>query len=348
MARNKIPDELITEEQRKKRERNEKYRLNKSKIGDQRTLKIVTSDLRSIQTERDARPQSQIPSQSQPPSIELFAKVSLLQQSFEEFSTKTMHHLDTLVSNLKREPDMSQSQIPPQSQPPSQSRIKEIETQWMSIFYSVLEPKGFCFVLLGLCLILLISGLTGYLMHQGFLFFASGEPDFTKALSSAIVSEAIPIICAGVFALTDSRRFKILSAIFLVTSIIGLGVFMKDGVVGNSLTQNFQYKAVQEERDLIHKSIETLNKSLAALPENYASKKEALRQEIETQRKNLLANTEASKNISGIVTQGTSAAVSYNVWIRIAAMLINAMLIHLLFTRIKSCLNSKQSCYIGS
>ena len=284
--------------------------------------------------------------------VNLSEKVAVLQQSLEDFSAQTAQNLDSLIQHIKKDSSMpqvseqaqAQMTMPISTEKPNTelqpkkeiSPTKHIETQWVSIFHSLIEPQG-------LSLTLLVGVLSSYLFYQGFQFFQKLEPDFVTALSSALVSESIPIVCAGIFALSNSKRIKLISALFLIISVIGLGSFMREGVVGNSLTHNLQYKAVQEERDVILKSIESLNTSLAALPENYASKRETLRQEIETQRKNLNANTKATEHVSGVMASTANAAVSYNVWIRIAAMLINAMLIHLLFTRVKLCLISKQA-----
>ena len=282
--------------------------------------------------------------------VNLSEKVAVLQQSLEDFSAQTAQNLDSLIQHIKKDSSMpqvseqaqAQMTMPISTEKPNTelqpkkeiSPTKHIETQWVSIFHSLIEPQG-------LSLTLLVGVLSSYLFYQGFQFFQKLEPDFVTALSSAVISEAIPILLAGLFALSNSRLLKLFCAVFLVATISGLGVFMKNGVVSNSLVQSTQYKTLQEEKEFIDKSIKSLDEDIDALPEIYATKKARLRQDKDTQMGLRKANTEAIKKISG--AQGTNTDVGYEVWIRVAAMLLNAMFVHLLFVRIKMCLNNRQS-----
>ncbi len=305
MARNRIPDELLTDEQRKKRERNERYRLNqRNKPSTQSILQLVKDDLRQSSNER-----------------------VVMTPKLKSSQTQTLSHsVPSSVTSIKSFGSERHAKISPQEI--IVQKLESISQSWESILYTLLEPGA-------LCLFVLVASLSAYLFYQGLWIFRGHEGDSFAAVSSAIVSESIPIICAGIFALFDQKIVKFVSAIFLIVTVVGLSSFMSEGIVGHGLTQNHQYKSVQQERDVILSSIEGLNKSLSVLPETFVSKRHDLIKEIERHRQELSANTLALNQIKGSHSVNSNAVLGYSVWIRIAAMLLNAFLVHLLFSRLR-------------
>lgn len=297
MPRKKIPENKLTVEQRKRRERNERYRLRKNETVSQNVIHLVKDSRKS--SVKNSFCGSQKMAMSQSPS---------------QFINET--------ENLKTSP------LTKQNCTDNTNITGSILKPWIGILLTVIHPAG-------LCLFASVVGLTTYLFYQGVWLFNQVETDSSAALNSAIVSEAIPIICAGIFALNTRVLTRIVSGLLVFGSVLGLGAFMYGGILGHSLTQSHQYISLQKERASILATVDSLTTSLNMLPENFVSRRQDLAKEIRQERKELAQNTSALSQLKASGFSNANAILAYSVWMRVAAMLLNAFLIHLLFLRIK-------------
>ena len=188
---------------------------------------------------------------------------------------------------------------------------------WIGLFKTLTTPQTF------FCL-LAITGLTSYLIQQGMIFFAHVESTQNSLVSNAILAEAISLISAAFFAISIRKSHKFLLGIILTGSIIGMGCFMHASIGQQMITQSTISKQTQLEQKILNSSLTALSQSLNSLPANYVSKRQELIRQLDFQRAEL--NKLDLK--PGSISLTTSATFTFSVWLRVAAMLLNALLVH--------------------
>ena len=192
---------------------------------------------------------------------------------------------------------------------------------WIGLFKALATPQTF------FCLLAII-GLTSYLIQQGMIFFAHLETTQSSIISNAILAEAIPLISAACFAMSIKKSHKFLLGTILIGSIIGMGFFMHASIVQQMVTQSDISKQTQLERQALNSSLTALTQSLNALPTNYVTKRQELIAQMDFQRAELGKLDMRSSGVAQDVNLTTSAAFTFGVWLRVAAMLLNALLVH--------------------
>lgn len=192
---------------------------------------------------------------------------------------------------------------------------------WLGVFKNIIKPAPF------FCL-LAIAGFTSYLIQQGILFFEMVEADNQSIISSAILAEAIPLISAACFALSFKKSHKILLGIIFGGSIVGMGFFMHASIGQQMTAQSDVSKQTHLEKRVLNSSLTALSESLSALPENYVSKRQELIQQINFQRAELGKLDTQTGTLGQAISLTSNAAFTFGVWLRVAAMLLNALLVH--------------------
>lgn len=253
------------------------------------------------------------PSQSQEiergiPSQKLTPKLRLVSQSLNESTP------------VRKEP--MAVPLPVMTAPESQM---DPTLKWQDLFVMLTKPSS---VLLMACIAILIS----YLVYQGVVFFSAIDPQPISAISSAIVSELVPFLTAACFALAPKLSHRIVAFMMLVTSIIGLGLFMHKSISTQITQSSGYYERISKSRELTLASIDSYTKSLATLPEAYVSKRREISKEISAERENLTKIDREIRHLEISGGESRNTDLNYAVWIRLAAMLLNAYLIHLLFS----------------
>ncbi|MCB9229672.1 MAG: hypothetical protein H6618_08685 [Deltaproteobacteria bacterium] len=195
---------------------------------------------------------------------------------------------------------------------------------WRALLNTAMKPAS---ALLVIC----ITFLTAYLIYQGVVFFSAIDPVPLSAISSAIVSELIPFLSAACFALAVKSSHRVIALAMLLTSILGLGIFMHSSLSSQMTLGSGRYERLAENRRLTVAAIGAHLSALEKIPETYITKRQELMAGIGAERQNLAS---IDHNISLLENSGGdfhNTGLGYAVWIRIAAMLLNAYLIHLFF-----------------
>jgi hypothetical protein len=190
---------------------------------------------------------------------------------------------------------------------------------WAELGAALSKPTS---TILGTCILLL----SGYLLHQGYLFFEMIESNTISAISSAVMSEMIPLILAACIALSSKSMGRIFLTTCLFASVVGVGLFMHASIDKQGTENSSGFKQRQFETKVLNNSIASLSESLSELPVSYASKRQNLVSQIDAQRETLSAIQSKP-----ILQASSGAQQGYSVWLRIAAMLLNAFLAHMFF-----------------
>ena len=98
--------------------------------------------------------------------------------------------------------------------------------------------------------------------------------------------------------------------------------------------QSSHFSRLDTDRNISLDSIQTLTAAVKVLPDTFLSKKQQLLGQIQTERDKLGALNERLNSIESSQSSIDPIALSYSVWLRLAAMLMNTLLVHLFFGRI--------------
>lgn len=186
-------------------------------------------------------------------------------------------------------------------------------------------------------LFLTISILGTYLVHQGVIFFMSIDTDNVSAISSAIISELIPLISAACFALSENKIRRGLSVLLLICSIIGLAGFMHSSLAQRQVDTSSRILALEKERKTVLRTMDTLNETAASLPNKFISRKQSIIEDIYKRQKGLEVINAGIADTTNHLSSSSNILLTYGVWLRIAAMILNAILAHVLFARLRNC-----------
>ena len=169
-------------------------------------------------------------------------------------------------------------------------------------------------------------------MQQSILFFSDVEENLLSIWSSAAVSELIPLISAGCIALSSSKCHRFISSLILTITIVGLGLFMFTSLSGRITKNTDSFARIKNEQTILLGAISELKNNLAGLPEEFVTKRQHILMDLDSKRLELSTLNKSlsaiEKNKNGI----TNIQITYSVWIRIAAMLLNAFLVHIFFS----------------
>lgn len=196
---------------------------------------------------------------------------------------------------------------------------------WRDILDQLFRPES-------LFLLICIIGITSYLIHQGLIFFNVVDSDPVSALSSALISEVIPLLSAACLALCSKRLSRMIAAVILVITIGGLGLFMYTAIKEDMSKNSGGFTRLSDERKITLSTIGSLQESLSSLPASYVTKRQSVVEKIDKEQSKL---SQFDKDIGKMEVQKQdidSIALAYNVWLRVAAMLLNAFLVHLFFS----------------
>lgn len=197
---------------------------------------------------------------------------------------------------------------------------------WRAIFERLLQPGTFL-------LLICIMGITSYLIHQGAIFFSVIEPDYATSVSSAVMSEVIPLLSTVCLVLSRERLRKMIAATILMVTIVGLGFFMYTSLADRMAKQSGSFVRLAEDRSVLLSTIGALQASMEALPENLVTKRQQLAEQITKEQTKLSGSTSALTRSEVQRVDINSVGLTYSVWLRVAAMALNAFLVHLFLSQ---------------
>lgn len=336
MARKRIPDEDLSEEQRKKREKNDRYRQNKQPlIHTGKVLKFKKTDLKSPK-------QTQMSSQTET-QIKIEPQMETQTTNQENLNNKDIlnndPHKETLFPSITQSQTTPQieSQIGLQTMAQTQSQISnetqkmvslkvsnpvsQISSRWESLFNLAAHPE----YLLSIIPVIILSA---YLTYQNYLFFEKIESSSFVAAINACISELVLIILAASIAFSSKKMHKFFLSLFLISTILGLGSFFH-GAISDVLSEK------SKEKEFITKAINVHLSSIEALPASYVSRRQELQKKIDDERAKLTKLDSTNDQATNSSISNTTSKISYAFWIRFVAMILNAYLVHCLFSRLK-------------
>ncbi len=345
MARKKIPDENLSPEQRKRRERNEKYRL-KAKETVSQNLFYMDKKKALRQPKNLSQIPSQIDRRSQSKSLVRESDRGVLQHSLSQVksqmaikmtSPEIFNNEHSQPSPLSQNLSQNLSQIGSQTMTQNQSQISnetqkvvslkvsnpgsQISSRWESLFNLAAHPE----YLLSMIPVLILSA---YLTYQNYLFFEKIESSSFVASINACISELVLIILAASLAFSSKKTHKFFLSLFLISTIVGLGSFFH-GAISDVLSEK------SKEKEFITKAINVHLSSIEALPASYVSRRQELQKKIDDERAKLTKLDSTNDHATNSSISNTTSKISYAFWIRFVAMILNAYLVHCLFSRLK-------------
>ena len=186
-------------------------------------------------------------------------------------------------------------------------------------------------------LLMLILGVTSYLVYQNYDFFnaiiKSSQALNVPALLNSIVAELILLISA---AYTSSRKLKIklLAWMLMVGMISGLGLFMHASI-NNDLTGNTDnVQALKQQRQDALKAKDDYSAEKDTLdPVTWKGRRTGLQTKINVERDTIVALDKKIAEAKEVTSGNLNSIIIYNTVLRIAAMIVNALLAHTLVSR---------------
>lgn len=196
--------------------------------------------------------------------------------------------------------------------------------------------------ILGLATMLL--GITSYLVYQNYAFFVAiltstqtlsvmGCQVSIPAFLNSVVAELI-LLTAAAYTVSKNMPTKLLAWTLMVGMICGLGVFMHASI-DNDLTGSSDYvqSLKQQENDAISAKDGYSAEKAALDPLTWKTRREALQVKINLERDNIAALDQKISEAKTVSSSNLGSIVIYNSLLRIAAMIVNALLAHTLIRR---------------
>lgn len=194
---------------------------------------------------------------------------------------------------------------------------------WVRLLKGLILPQN---ALLVIC----VFGLTGYLTQQGIIFFSMVEGEAHSIVANAILSEAVPLITAACFALSTKKVPRFLMGMVLLGSIVGMGLFMHATIQNRMVEKSGLAEQYQVERNALNQSITSLAQMVDTLPTNFVTKRQQVIAQMNQQRQELGELTSKISSAPENIQLASNAIFAYSLWLRVAAMLLNAFLVHML------------------
>lgn len=192
---------------------------------------------------------------------------------------------------------------------------------WFAMLYYLVAPRS-VFLLLGIGIFM------SFLLYQGYLFFLAIDTNEISAIYCALLAELVPIAGAIGATVARNRLVKTLLVIGVIVSVCGLGAFIYTSLAKQIQAPSAEYLNQQVEREALLQSITSLTEAMKSTPASFVTKRQAIIEQMNGQRA-ALATLNATKiaapeqSIGGI-----DIVLAYSVWLRISAMLMNAMMVH--------------------
>ncbi len=286
----------------------------------ERRLMALESSLLSVKKKQvNSQPSEEVPSRSQSTSPGWSDLLHLSATKHDAIERRLMTVEANLLSVKGKEVESR-----PLEEKLGRNQPKILD--WSTLLHLSTTPG---MVLLMIC----ITALTLYLVYQGVVFFSAVDPNPLSAVSSAVFSEFIPMITAGCFAMAKKFSHRAIAFTMLMTSIVGLGVFMHGSLATHMIQSSGQFERLSKSRDLVLASIAAHSDSVNTLPKTHISRREAIDAKIIADRQSL---AKIDNELNSIESSGDGFSrttnLGYSVWIRVAAMLLNAYLIHIFFS----------------
>ena len=307
MARNKIPEDLLTEEQKIRRKYNERYRSkdvivkNKKSIPIKKQILMTGTDGSNFRQSMD----QEINFSQTVHDLDSFRE-SKFSQSNEKISQMVEipnFELASIINKLnelnEKISQMEQAQI---SQIPAFERFEKKEENWKDFLKPLILPSYVTKkVQKVFSLSVILAALTGFIWLSVFLsapFFGPKENGVISVLSIEAVSCLFMFFAARLS--HWSKKFVFRSCAFALMGISLLFCF--DSIKQENVKSNVSYKELESQIDLSNERISRLSLQVSALPNDWISKRTSLEIEISKERAVREALTRKLKDSSLVQT----------------------------------------------
>lgn len=195
------------------------------------------------------------------------------------------------------------------------------EQSWGKILDSVSSPS------VALPLIGSLT-ITGYLVHQGYNYLLASN-DWISALSTSVAAEAVMMCAAAAHAFSKGiSKFLLLGV--MGAMVVSGAMYMHSSVAAGAKGSDAVYQRAVEARNGIAESLDVARRSVEGIPETYASKRAVALQSVTELETKLSASDASLAQLSP-----APAGVTYNLLVRLCAMVLCLMLTHMAVRGIK-------------
>ena len=372
MARNKIPDELLTEEQKIRRQYNERHR-RKSKPVKQTKSKPKPVQKQILMNGTDGKlynqevfaeqKSSQIVQDLNSYRFEKFEKISQINERKKSQITEiSLLEFNSIINKLS-ELNEKISQIESLKFSQMNERISQIENNQISQISQILEPKterenwknflqpmvGPSFVSnlvkkgVSLFVILLsLIALVAFSVSLSAPFFGQGK----EGSLSIMVIEGVSCLFMLIASRFDHWSKKLIARV-CAFSLMGVSLlFCFDSIKQNNLKSHAGYQEIETQISLSDEKISRLSLQVSALPIDWVSKRATLEQEISKERviKEELSNKLKDSSIIQVNTIQNLAPLFVRIALCLGILVLFELMSGLLFS---NKIQKKQICLLN-
>jgi hypothetical protein len=192
------------------------------------------------------------------------------------------------------------------------------DLSWSSVEEFLMTPKI-------LTLFFLTTVFTSFLLWQSTLFFLGSGLNMTESIVFSVIGEALFLCSAAFLFLGESRKKKFISLFIFTSSFVALVLFLHHGATSHANTNSPEYTTQKTILDGLRRDLSDLRRARGELPQGHVTKSLEIQKAIENK------TTEELKivlSLAEIEKGGLKAGEMYLSWLRIAALLVNLLLVH--------------------
>lgn len=197
--------------------------------------------------------------------------------------------------------------------------------------------------------VLIVVGiaLTLFLTYQNYAFFAATDnsalinirphpslPTFSISLNSLIIAVVVEIaLLLSAFFMYASRSMleRNIARVILLGMIAGIGVFMHSSIENKVYSTSDVVKNLNEEKTIILDTIASDRKTLESYPIDYKTKRQEISNKIQENTDKISTINKKLSSEKSVISGNESSTIYYNTGIRVAIMILNVMLLHMIF-----------------
>ena len=190
-------------------------------------------------------------------------------------------------------------------------------------------------------LLVMITGLTVYLVSQNYAFFGAiiktgatiivlGSPLCVPALVNSVIAEMI-LLTAAAFTSSRTTMIRVVAWVIMLGMICGLGAFMHASL-DNDFTGNSEYvQSLKQQKVDAITAKDGYEEDKANLdPIIWKTRRDAIQAKIDIERNNIVNLDKKISEAKDVSSTNLQSIVFYNTVLRVFAMVVNAMLAHTL------------------
>jgi len=188
-------------------------------------------------------------------------------------------------------------------------------------------------------LFIIVSFITLYLVYQNYDFFSNTNTNshivlgvLVTPLLNSIVAEVVLLTSAAFTKIADNTTTKVIAWSILLTMIFALGVFMHSSINSNLTGSSNNVQAILSQKQDAVKAKEGYEVEKDQLDPTWIHRRGQLQKKIDIERANIVSLDKKIAETKTVNNENLTSVIVYNTILRIAAMLINAIAVHILIS----------------